>query len=389
MYSGFKRAQPYIRAAGRHTTKRYKKPIRRAANKAVDWFEKVTGFGDYSVKGNTLMTDNAPPMFQSSGQGLRVAHREFLGDITGSSEFVLRNYSINPGRKQTFPWLAQIAKHFEQYQMNGLIFEFRSTSGDAIASTNNALGAVIMATEYDVYDENYSSKQQMQQSMFCCSGPTSQNLMHPIECDPSSLPTQNLFVRAEDDSGDRDLRFQDMGRFQLATQGQQAAVTIGELWVTYDVTLLKAQPPSDDVFSDVVSYNCIVGAGTASPFGSVGSQVLANGSLPGFIISPTSISFPPGYESTSWILSYSITGVAAAFTGMNVVLTNCAGKNIFPSGAINQTAAGNTTTILYQLGFTTDSSGQALIDLTAGSNLPSVPSLCVLTLTRVTKEFSY
>lgn len=383
MYGAFKRAQPYIRNAGRHVTKRHKRPIRRMANSAVDWFEKITGFGDYSVKGNTLMTDNAPPMFQSSGQGIRISHREYLGNVQGSVDFALNSYDIQPGNNRTFPWLAQIAKHFEQYQLNGCVFEFRSTSGDAIASTNNALGVVVMATEYDVLDSPFKSKQNMQQSMFCCSGPTSRNLLHPVECDPSSLPTNCLYVRTESDSGSRDLRFQDLGKFQIATEGQQASVVVGELWISYDITLLKAQPPADDIFNDAVQY-AITGVDTNNPFGT--SQSLEPGSIPGFIIASSgvgegAVQFPPGYENTRWDLHYYVAGSSQTWNGATRVLTNASSQTIASGSGSVTSQNGASTRVFFSMRFQTNSSGQANVGINA-CNPPSAGAGYVL-LTRV------
>jgi hypothetical protein len=39
-----------------------------------------------------------------------------------------------------FPWLSNIAQNFESYKLRGLVFEFKSMSGDALTSTNTALG---------------------------------------------------------------------------------------------------------------------------------------------------------------------------------------------------------------------------------------------------------
>lgn len=390
-----KRALGYVRPLGRHVTKRHKKPVRRLANKAVDWFEKITGFGDYHVSGNTLMTDNAPPMFQSSGQGVRLSHREYIGDIISSEDFSLQSYDINPGQEGTFPWLSSIAKHFEQYAFNGLIFEFRSTAGDAIASTNNALGLVVMATDYDVLDATYADKQEMQQSMFCCSGPPSRNLTHPIECDPSTLPLNNLYVRSGDESGTRDLRFQDMGKFQVATQGQQlAGVNVGELWVSYDVTFFKTQSPPDELFSDCVAYDIVSGLDVNNPFGT--SPSLVTGSLLGFIISSDGvgngvISFPPGYENTTWQFEFHCFGSGTgSWGGASASYTNGSTQNAGSSGqTVLQNQSATTNRAMFIDKFRTDATGQCSISFSFFGGLPSSLTTANLKLIRVQNSLSF
>jgi hypothetical protein len=73
---------------------------------------KITGLGDYRVSGaGGIRNDNGPPQF-APGRTPRIAHREYLGDITSSIDFTANTYDLNPGNPTTFPWLAQIAKKF-------------------------------------------------------------------------------------------------------------------------------------------------------------------------------------------------------------------------------------------------------------------------------------
>lgn len=311
-----------VREFGEYATQRYDRPVHRFASKAADWFQSVTGFGDYNVNNNTLMTDNAPPMFTSSGTGIRVCHREYLGDISGSSAFTLESYPINPGMHETFPWLAQVASNFEQFKLHGCIFEFRSTSADALNSTNTALGTILMATDYDVYDASYASKADMAQAMFTCSGPPSRSLFHPIECDPSQLPTKLLYLRSgQIDTDGRDLRFYDIGNFQIATVGMQAASVIGELWVTYDVEFFKPQPTNQD--GSLVNYVAECTSYTnALPLFS-GVLVVADGSRTDLvnIVSATQIAFTNLAAGKKFVVQIIWTGTAALFGAPSVTLT--------------------------------------------------------------------
>lgn len=192
---------------------------------------------DYRVMGNTLMS-RGPPVFQR-GQGgtTTIAHREYLGDVTGSTAFTLAAYNINPGLYDSFPWLSALATNYESYQVLGMIFEFKSTSGNAVSSANTALGTVIMATDYDTYDGNFTSKQAMEAYQYACSGSPTRDLLHPIECKSSRNPLGNLYIRSGAPYGDD--RLYDLGRFQIATVGMQGSYTVGELWVTYHIKLFK------------------------------------------------------------------------------------------------------------------------------------------------------
>lgn len=321
MWSTAKRAAPYVRQYGKYHTKKHKKPVHRIAKRAADWFEKITGFGDYTVSRNTLLTDNPPAMFQQSGQGIRVTHREYLGDLYGSTGFDIDSFVINPGDRRSFPWLSQIAQNFEQYCVNGMVFEFRSTSGDAVSSTNNALGTVIMSTEYDVYDNLFSNKQEMCQNMFTCSGTPSKNLLHPVECDPESLPTKNLYIRHSDDTADRDLRFMDLGRFAIATQGMQAAnINLGELWVSYDIQLFKAQPSA--LSPIMYAANCGVGSSNTNIFGTAPEIAEAKSSQYISVLNDT-ITFQPALNGKKFQVIFWAIGSTVAYTEPGAVAVNC------------------------------------------------------------------
>lgn len=207
----------------------------------------VTGGGDYAVTTNSLysgqVTSAGPPVFVShnkSGSGnTRIRHREpFLGAFsTPGVDFSLQSYTINPTNAELFPWLSGIAAQYEQFKIWGLIFEFVTNSATAVASTNTALGTVVMATQYNVLENAFTSKTQMEQYEFSVAGPPSNSLMHPVECAPSERSTNMLFCDLTTGGGDP--RFSVLGKLNLATSGMQSASVIGEMWVTYDIELVK------------------------------------------------------------------------------------------------------------------------------------------------------
>jgi len=116
-----------------------------------------------------------------------------------------------------------------------LVFTFNSTSANALNSTNTALGTVVMATNYNVLEANFVNKQQMESYEFSTSGVPSQNMIHPIECAKGKNLFDRLHVRGYGVPALGDQRIYDMGNFQLATVGSQAAADIGELWVSYHI----------------------------------------------------------------------------------------------------------------------------------------------------------
>jgi hypothetical protein len=169
--------------------------------------------------------------------------REYIGDIYsgplvgGSTAFDNRPFKINPTNALCFPWLSIIASQYDQWEPNGIVFEFVSTSSE-YNGASQALGTVIMSTDYDILDAPYTTKQLAENADYACSTKPSQSLLHGIECDPRERPLPIMYTHSE--SGPS--RFQDLGNFQLATVGCSVSdVSLGELWVSYDITFYKKQ----------------------------------------------------------------------------------------------------------------------------------------------------
>jgi len=218
-------------------------------------FKAVTGYGDYKVKSNTLATDNGAPIFKPSDRVMHIRHREFIGDfkslgtVEGSATtFGARTWPIYPTNQSLFPWLSTIARNFQQYRFKGLLFSFESKSGNSVASSNTALGTLVMATDY-VVKPNYMtgtqpfrSKEAMEAHEFSTSTVPSCNMIHPIECAPSEQVTEHFNVLTTPLQMGEDPKFYVPGILQVATQGMQAVGTnLGELWVSYDIDLLKTR----------------------------------------------------------------------------------------------------------------------------------------------------
>lgn len=215
---------------------------------AGEGLAKLFGHGDYSVKSNSLMKGNnsgtSIPKFSKDRRGTRVTEREFIMDISsgalvsGSSDFFNTSFGIVPTNRATFPWLSTIANQFDQWEPHGIVFEFISSSSE-FNGVSQALGTVILASDYDVTDSAYASKQVMENSDYSCSTRPSNNLVHGIECDPKERPIKLMYT-SEPESNDA--RFNTLANFQVASVGCSTAnVKLGELWISYDITFYKKQ----------------------------------------------------------------------------------------------------------------------------------------------------
>jgi len=198
------------------------------------------GFGDYTA--NQLI-DNATPTqvsvnSSSKEQDLYVEHTEFIGNITGTSAFTTTTYILNASHSVTFPWLSQLAKLYELYEFQGLIFQFKPLATDY--STNAYLGKIIMATAYDPYWTGFSTSIQMENYAYANSGKITDGLLHGVETALSQKPVNLLYNRVNNlIEGTRPADLSDLGQFVVATEGMPSTGTVGELWVTYKVRLSR------------------------------------------------------------------------------------------------------------------------------------------------------
>jgi hypothetical protein len=328
----------------------------------------LTGTGDYVLNNFRSIKSNActVPSFKRS-ESTVITHREYLTDIVSGagtpSAFTANTYPLNPGATLTFPWLAQIAANYEEYEIQGMVFEFISTSGESVASSNTALGTVIMATEYDPTKPIFSSKQAMENYTMAVSFKPSTTMMHAVECKKALTPVKQLYVRTGAPVSGTDLRWTDFGNFTIATVGMQASGTfLGELFVTYKIKLLKPRlPVTLGLGGQIASAHyyrtgvtSAIPLGTTTTFSSGPTVVTFTGTTATWFAEPTS----KWAVIVSCIAATSTTAYTATYTG-------AVGNPILQGDAASgNVAAGGNITVLQQYLTSTNAVGGANIQLT-------------------------
>lgn len=231
-------------------------------------FADITGVGAYNemdhAAGNYI-DQGVPQVYNDRGSdgAMVVRHREYICDIVsaGSAFNIAFQANINPGNKIMFPWLSDVALKFCQYKLEGLIFHFVSTSG--ALSTSQALGEIIMAANYNVTDPAFVNKQQMLNEVMAVSKVPAHDAELGIECDRKQTTINQPYIRGLFVPEGQDPRFYDFASVTVATQGQAAAgVTLGELWVSYQIALYKPSLVQPGV---VNAYESVVYDGSYTP----------------------------------------------------------------------------------------------------------------------------
>jgi hypothetical protein len=297
----------------------------------------IFGSGDYTIMGsqpnyNVLMNGNQIPQFKTSNATNIICHREYLGDITGTAGFSNNVYPLNPGVSTTFPWLSSIAENYQQYRIHGLIFEFRPLITDFV--TGGAPGVVVMATNYNADAIPYNTKQEMENSEYAVSVKPTMSLMHGVECAGGQTVLSQLYVRTGSPAANLDLKFTDLGNFQLATQANPPGANLGELWVSYCVEFFKPILPQDvggNILTAKIYRGTVVAA--SDPLGS--ALLNAKGDLQA-TSTGKSITFK-GQPGNYYYVQVAWAGSAAAIIGVPIFTpsANLVQANFFKAGAVS------------------------------------------------------
>lgn len=314
-----------------------------AVGRGVGW---ITGSGDYKTNFKQVSSNACTvPSFSTNSASTVISKKEYLGDVISSSTalaFSINTYAINPGQGATFPWLGNIASNYEEYEFLGLVFEYKSTSGESVASTNTSLGTVIMATEYDSTKPPFASKLQMEDYFFGDSIKPSSSMLHAVECKKSQSPTGGkLYIREGALTGS-DLRWTDFGNFSIATTGIPGASTnLGELWVTYKVKLMKPRLPITlSLAGQIGSYHAYRSLASASlPLG-----VFVSGVGPlAVTLTGSSLSFPFEPLGVYSIVFSLFSGSTPSTVTLNSITGGGTAYNTFENKATSHEGVGNST----------------------------------------------
>jgi hypothetical protein len=341
----------------------------------------LLGLGAYHQGGqrSAIFASPVPAMHSTMDEGVRVCHSEYIGDISSSTNFTTMTFALNPGVAETMPWLSTMAAAFQKYRFNGLSFVLKSTSATALNSTNTALGVVAGAVLYNPYDAAPTTKQAMLNIAGVRDGKPAENNIFPVECALQTSTFVNKLVRTGAVSDD--LAKYDMGNFILATSGSQAAAVVGELYVTYDVTLMAP------IFSNaVLSAHVTLGGPTdILPLGVSNSEDVDR---IGVSLSGTAITFPVGLVGKymvdiQWYGTNTVSLVVPSLTFTNCTqMTGGAFTSSFIPAA-GTTAASAAYVFAVSL---TSINAAAIITVGTGGTLPHGTTSGTIAITRLNSD---
>lgn len=295
----------------------------------------------------------------SKNRDLTIEHSEFIRDIVSTTSFDTNTNAINPGNPALFPYLHEIARNYTIYDPHSIVFEYRPTSGEALSSTNTALGSVFMAIDSNVIEEHYSSKLEYLNSGNAVSCRPSQ----PMSISATNGFRQDYYVRngasthemktssttmVSTSSGIFDSRLNDLGRLQVATQGFQAGGSnVGELYVHYKISFRRIIADGNLENNLPWAHYSFASPTTSNYFG--GTRAVVGRSNLDCTIGTSSILFPSGITQGNFAINYQAIGASTALVVPNVTYYNCTAifNQYAAPGSNYWGPATSTSTVLY------------------------------------------
>jgi hypothetical protein len=205
----------------------------------------------------TKVTRQGGPRVRSSNGTVKIQHREYIGDLYGSPVFEVDKFAINPGLKQTFPWLSFMGNLYESYSVDkmNIIFETEAPT--------SAPGTVILAVDYDASDEAPKSKLQVMNYRHTVKGPTwSEQLV--FKAAPQDLKKRKQFLtRSGNLPSGSSLPIYDVCNLFVCKSGQDSSNLIGGISIDYDITLYTPQIGDPNLMN--VSWGLFKGTSNSAP----------------------------------------------------------------------------------------------------------------------------
>jgi hypothetical protein len=375
------------------------------------------GMGDYSshesagtlklddskIESNSLIVGTSPPTVRNRGQAFVFRHREYVADVQPSVNFQVSSYKINPGNSALFPWLSGLSDGFEEYQITGMLVEYKPLVS---AVSANSIGAVVISTEYNPTKPNFTTKAQMENYEYATSCAPHHCMLHAIECNPQETVAPHKQILFGSVPSGQDPRFYYWANMQVATQGQANTTgVIGELWVTYEILCYKpifAIGQGLNLLSDHYAY-LISGNNVAVLTPSTTNALVPRpGSLLGTTISTNgTITFPSNITTGYYLVTVSLACATGFANSCNLiaasqVLANCAFVNMYTAGGVPGQSPlpgattsswvvatqGNATTT-FVLSINAPSATQASIQLATTINLTGATNFADVVITQL------
>jgi hypothetical protein len=177
-------------------------------------------------------TKNRAPRMKNRRGEIVVEHREWLATIPATSDFAGYNFTVNPGREDTFPWLSLVAQAYEKFDILDCALEYVPCSPTLLP------GYFSGYVEYDVNDEPPSSNKEILNQYGAVNGPVWAK--HVLRVDSKKFASnKSYFISNGYQSYTKgEALFNDPCRLSIAIEGAANEGTSGNIFVVYKIRLM-------------------------------------------------------------------------------------------------------------------------------------------------------
>lgn len=165
------------------------------------------------------------PQFGYKRHSILVKHKEYVTSVFGTNA-PLRNVTgvCNPSNAGSFPWLSTLAFNFDKYRFVRLHYEF------VPSCPTTTPGRVAMYFDTDVASTPPTNKAELHSFEGVVDAPSWSSVALRVRCD-------NVIRFA--DQAQSDPRLVDLGQITIATYGTGSSVDIGDVYVDYEIELIR------------------------------------------------------------------------------------------------------------------------------------------------------
>lgn len=268
-----------------------------------------------------------------SGKNVTISNREFITNVVIAATDSIAGWNLNPGLPNVFRWLSPIAMRFEYYVFKRLAFVYVPSCATTVA------GSLTIAMDPDPADDIPTTIG----DLMTYGGATTTSVWCTSVFD---VPQRDLlkfgrekYTRGTGLSVGADLQTHDVGKLILGSTGGTASAPIGNMFVEYEVELIRPQIDSVGELNNVSTLVASGGAVTRTRI--LGSTPLHKGS--------TNVGYD--YDSTlgtsgirfldagEYLVELTIIGTAIIGLGANAWYRGPAGTARLVSWCINAAAS--------------------------------------------------
>lgn len=198
---------------------------------------KITGSGDYysssrNINGGRGIASSAMKVASS----IVIEREELVKSIVSAptaKDVTIDKFRVNPGNYITCPWGSAVASGYESWEPLSCQFVFKTTCGEMVSGTDNSLGKVAMAAQYNSFARDWDSFFEIENANDSVTQKPSESFALGVECKPSLRGAKTLYVSSTDPAS-AGKGFYDLCDVFVASSGCQGQnVRLGDLFIRY------------------------------------------------------------------------------------------------------------------------------------------------------------